>query len=67
VVQVSPEVKAVVEEVKKKAKETGVSPTTLEVALTDEQYHIVLEHSKEEWAKLPKWKQEAKKKAVGLF
>jgi len=60
-------VKAIVDEVKIKAKEKGINATTMEEALTDEQYVAVLECTKEEWGKLAKWKQEGKKKSVGLF
>jgi hypothetical protein len=45
----------------------GVDPTKLEIYLNDSEFKIVFEMTREEFNKLPQWKQEAKKKAVYLF
>jgi hypothetical protein len=38
-----------------------------QIYLSEAEFQTVMEVSKDEFAKLPKWKQQAKKKDVGLF
>ncbi|CAI5734286.1 unnamed protein product [Peronospora destructor] len=50
-----------------KAGVEGIDITVKENYLTDAEFQTVMEMSKDEFAKLPKWKKQAKKKEVGLF
>ncbi|CAH0479702.1 unnamed protein product [Peronospora belbahrii] len=50
-----------------KAGVEGIDITSKENYLTDAEFQTVMEMSRDEFAKLPKWKKQAKKKAVGLF
>ncbi|XP_051857635.1 supervillin isoform X7 [Antechinus flavipes] len=45
----------------------GVDPLKLEIYLTDEDFEIALEMTREEYSMLPSWKQVNLKKAKGLF
>ncbi|XP_074123140.1 supervillin isoform X11 [Sminthopsis crassicaudata] len=45
----------------------GVDPLKLELYLTDEDFEIALEMTREEYSMLPSWKQVNLKKAKGLF
>ncbi|KAG7401082.1 hypothetical protein PHYBOEH_002965 [Phytophthora boehmeriae] len=45
----------------------GIDITVKENYLSDAEFQTVMEMSKDEFAELPKWKQQAKKKSVGLF
>ncbi|XP_069770584.1 supervillin a isoform X2 [Narcine bancroftii] len=45
----------------------GVDPLKLEIYLTDEDFQIALEMTREEFSDLPSWKQVKLKKAKGLF
>ncbi|CAI5715495.1 unnamed protein product [Peronospora farinosa] len=50
-----------------KAGVEGIDITVKENYLTDAEFQTVMEMSKDEFAKLPKWKKQAKKKETGLF
>ncbi|KAE9023440.1 Villin-1 [Phytophthora rubi] len=50
-----------------KAGVEGIDITVKESYLTDAEFLTVMEMSKDDFAKLPKWKQQAKKKDTGLF
>ncbi|XP_056656902.1 supervillin isoform X15 [Monodelphis domestica] len=45
----------------------GVDPLKLEIYLTDEDFEVALEMTREEYSMLPSWKQVNLKKAKGLF
>jgi len=45
----------------------GVDPTILETYLSDLEFRIVFEMTREAFAKLPKWKQDKQKQSVYLF
>lgn len=45
----------------------GVDPAKLETYLSDEEFKNVFKMDKEQFAKLPGWKQTKSKKEVGLF
>jgi hypothetical protein len=64
----SPAQQSIVDKMKSKsAADKSIDATKLETYLSDEEFAIVFEQSKSEYQKLPKWKQEAKKKSVGMF
>ncbi|EFA81889.1 hypothetical protein PPL_05121 [Heterostelium album PN500] len=64
----SDQIKDIVQAIKDKANnDKNLDPAKLEQYLDDASFLIVLSQSKEEFEKLPKWKQSAKKKEVGLF
>ncbi|POM60945.1 Villin-like protein, partial [Phytophthora palmivora] len=50
-----------------KAGVEGIDITLKERYLSDAEFQTVMDMSKDEFAGLPKWKQQAKKKEVGLF
>ncbi|KAI9923112.1 hypothetical protein PsorP6_002293 [Peronosclerospora sorghi] len=50
-----------------KAGVEGIDITMKENYLTDEEFQTVMSMSRDEFSKLPKWKQQAKKKETGLF
>ena len=45
----------------------GVDPARLETYLSDEEFKKVFKMDKEQFSKLPAWKQTKNKKEVGLF
>ncbi|KAL4109413.1 hypothetical protein PRIC1_001113 [Phytophthora ramorum] len=50
-----------------KAGVEGIDITSKEIYLSDAEFQTLLEMNRAEFAQLPKWKQQAKKKDVGLF
>ncbi|CAI5721964.1 unnamed protein product [Hyaloperonospora brassicae] len=50
-----------------KAGVEGIDITVKENYLTDAEFQTVMDMTKDEFVKLPKWKQQAKKKETGLF
>ncbi|EGC37358.1 hypothetical protein DICPUDRAFT_87008 [Dictyostelium purpureum] len=64
----NPQIKTIVDAVKAKSKvDKTMDPTKLENYLTEEDFKVVFGTSKDEFAKLPKWKQDGKKKETGIY
>jgi len=64
----SVEQKAAVDNIKTKVSaDKSLDATKLETYISDKDFTLVFEMPREEFQKLPKWKQEAKKKAAGMF
>lgn len=56
-----------IEELLQRPLPEGVNPSHLEIYLCPEDFEQLLQMSKEEFEKLPAWKQTAVKKEKGLF
>ncbi|KAM9952597.1 hypothetical protein ACTFIR_007651 [Dictyostelium discoideum] len=65
---VSPQIKTIVDSVKAKSKvDKTMDPTKLENYLSESDFLVVFDCSLAEFQKLPKWKQDSKKKETGIY
>ncbi|EAL68185.1 villin headpiece domain-containing protein [Dictyostelium discoideum AX4] len=65
---VSPQIKTIVDAVKAKSKvDKTMDPTKLENYLSESDFLVVFDCSLAEFQKLPKWKQDSKKKETGIY
>jgi len=60
-------VKAIIDAVKQKITTEKLDSTKQENYLSDQDFVIAFKMSRDEFNKLPKWKQGEKKKEIGLF
>ncbi|KYR02262.1 villin headpiece (VHP) domain-containing protein [Tieghemostelium lacteum] len=65
---VNPQIKTIVDNVKAKSKvDKTMDPTKLEAYLTEADFLVALGCTRDEFNKLPKWKQDSKKKEISIY
>eukprot|EP01023_Acetabularia_acetabulum_P035871 TRINITY_DN3388_c0_g1_i10.p1 TRINITY_DN3388_c0_g1~~TRINITY_DN3388_c0_g1_i10.p1 ORF type:complete len:596 (+),score=158.97 TRINITY_DN3388_c0_g1_i10:132-1919(+) len=55
------------DELKELKLEDGIDPSRKELYLSDDEFQKVFKMDKDDFAELPKWKQQSQKKSLGLF